>query len=295
MMNWNGKTALVTGASGFVGSTLVRMLRERGATVVPLSRRAEPDAIQADLTDFASLTKALDGRTFDAVFHLAAAGVNPKEPVLSLIHVNAEGTENLLKALESLPVCPIVVAGSWTEYGASQSGVYAEDMMCAPMSAYGVSKLASTLFATSWSVQQRRPLTVLRLFSVYGPGEQEYRLGPAMIKAFREGRAPSIGFPDNTRDFVYVEDVADAFIRAVDLKTSGTILNVGTGIGTSIRAFVDEIRRAMGTAIEPIHGVEQPRPWDVPASQADVRRLEAMLAWKPMTSLEKGIERTLIL
>jgi CDP-4-dehydro-6-deoxyglucose reductase, E1 len=291
---WSGKTVLVTGASGFIGTPLVAELRRLGATVVPLTLPpGDQGSISADITDADALKRGLEGKRFDAVFHLAVAGANPNDPQ-SLFRVNAEGTEHLLAALEALPPCPVVVAGSWTEYGAAPTGTMTEETLCTPQSPYGISKLSSTLTAVAWAKRLGRPLTVLRLFSVYGAGEAAHRLGPTVAAAFKAGQAPRLSSPESERDFVCIDDVVSAFIRAADLKECGRILNVGTGVGTTLRAFVDEIRRRLGSSIEPEWGASVLRPWDVPAVRADIQSLKTVMGWVPEIDVHEGIRRMFV-
>jgi len=287
-MDWNGKRILVTGATGMIGKHLVERLQREGAIVYSLARRAHgTHVVTTDLSDIVATRAALRDMSFDTVFHLAASGVHPGASQPSdVMRVNAGGTENLLAVLEEMPECPVVVAGSWTEYGATADGVMREESVCTPASPYGISKLASTLAARAWSLRTGRPLTILRFFSVIGEGELPSRLGPAVFRALVSGHPPQLVDPASERDFVDVRDVVEALIRAASLRESGVILNVGTGISTSIGDFVATMQRHLGTDISPAINPSTSRPWDVPVSRASTEKLEAALGWKPSITLE---------
>ncbi|MFH2231645.1 MAG: NAD-dependent epimerase/dehydratase family protein [Patescibacteria group bacterium] len=292
-MNWNDKSVLVTGGSGMIGSFLVDRLKELGAKVTSLSRSSDT-SLSVDLNSLADLKSALADKNFDVVYHLASAGVNPKKDQgVDLIKVNVESTRNLLTVLEDLKSCPVITAGSWTEYGVIEGGVVREDYECKPTSPYGESKLECTKLCCEWAKQNNRPLTVLRLFSVYGEGELAQRLGPSVYKALKEGRSPELTNPDFKRDFVYISDVVDAFIKASDLKEPGLILNIGTGKAESLAEFVEIMQSAMGTNIQPIKSNSEARPWDVPVVQADLTKCQNMLNWIPDVSLSEGIGQAL--
>lgn len=292
-MDWKNKNVLVTGGSGWIGSALVQRLKILGANVTSLSRSGRgSEALQADLTSPEDLKRALHGKRFDTVYHLASAGVNPtKDQGIDVMQANVQGTKNLLFVLEQLDPCPIIVAGSWTEYGISPSGIMSEDQVCHPTSPYGKSKLAATELACEWARQNNRPLTVLRLFSVYGEGESAHRLGPNVYTTLMAGRPPELSNPDFKRDFIHISDVVEAFIQAAELAEPGLIVNVGTGRAVSLAEFVEMMQKVMGTNIAPVISQQTARPWDVPVIQADLTINHKVLNWIPKVSLEDGIKR----
>ncbi|HEU0050812.1 MAG TPA: NAD(P)-dependent oxidoreductase [Patescibacteria group bacterium] len=290
---FEGKRFLLTGATGFIGRVLLKRLKENGAFVFSLARGGA-DSIECDLRDPEMTRRAIGAKPFDGVFHLAAAGVTPGRGLNEeSIQWNEEMTVNLLLALEEISPCPVIVAGSWTEYGVLENGIASEEAECHPLSLYGRSKLRSTQAACAWSIRTQRPLTVLRFFSVYGAGEPPHRLGPTIISALQRNEAPNLGLPDQIRDFVYVDDVAEGCIRALALQEPGLLLNVGTGIGTTVRDYSDLIRSEMHSSIAPIWGRGEPRPWDVQAVVARTDRLKEKLGWIPQILPAEGVYRML--
>ncbi|MDO8584388.1 MAG: lipopolysaccharide biosynthesis protein RfbH [bacterium] len=291
----HGKSFLVTGGTGFIGRALTAHLRRGGAHVVSLARHAGDSLDTAvDLTDRLSLERVLAGCSFDGVFHLAAVSVSPEGASDDyLAQTNVKGTENLLAVLQALPVCPVVVAGSWTEYGVSTGPLLREDQKCDPLSHYGRSKLMETLAARTWAEREGRPLTILRFFNVYGPGEAQNRLGPTAMAAYERKEAPELSHPSLTRDFVYIDDVIDGCLRALTVREPGVVLNLGTGKGTCVGDYVATIRSYFDGGWEPSWGTREPRAWDVPRAVADVGRLQQFLHWQPQISVEEGIRRVM--
>jgi nucleoside-diphosphate-sugar epimerase len=288
-MNWQAKRILVTGGSGFIGSALMRRLAAEGAEVVELARTPGRGKRVADLRNLASLQEALAGERFDAVFHLAAAGTGPGVATADVFSVNVLGTDHLLTALRPLETGRIVVAGSWTEYG-SHDERFGEQLACEPRSPYGISKLASTLLSVAWAKAQNRPLTVARLFQVFGPGEAVHRLLPTLVKAACEGAAPALGSPDVVRDLVSVEQAVEGMLRLAELDQVGEVVNVGTGEPISIREIVERVRVASGSLPEPTWGSSAPRPWDVPRAVADVSKLRRLTGWVPDRTMDAFLE-----
>ncbi len=292
---WSGKRVLVTGATGTIGSRLVERLNGEGAIVYPLSRSARGlRAFRVNLANAEEVQGAFRGFEFDAVFHLAAAGVRPDRntTVDELIKSNAEGTMNLLAALEALPECPVVVAGSWTEYGVTSGGTMRENDPCNPNSPYGKSKLASTRAAQEWAKRTGRPLTVFRFFSVCGGSEGENRLGPAVYRALMSDTSPTLSNPDFERDFIHVDDVVDAMMSTHNFRGAGEIMNIGTGVSTSLIEFVQHMQERLDKRhIEPRVEPSEGRPWDVPVSRAAVDRAEMKFGWRTTTTLPELIEK----
>ncbi|MCW1891744.1 MAG: NAD(P)-dependent oxidoreductase [Candidatus Uhrbacteria bacterium] len=294
---------LVTGGSGFLGSVLVRRLVALGANVFVATRgEMSFDRLQSvqgayayhevDLTDAASVHRAFDEIRPTVVFHLAVYGTSPGQHDGEAMHrMNVVGTQYVLAECERHDIRRIVMAGSWAEYGVSErDGLMSEEDACLPCSEYGVSKLASTKVAADWSLRTGRPVTVLRFFSVYGPGEPEHRLVPILLASARSGIPAHLGNPAIMRDFIHVDDVVDAIIRSAErMSDAHEVLNVGTGRGLSIGDLVGIVRGVFPNMPQPVWSNEPCRPWDVPAAIADTSRMQRTCSWRSMKTVEEAI------
>jgi len=283
----SARRALVTGAAGFVGANLVRRLLRDGWEVEPVvspaseAWRLEGLAVaprRADLRE----PEALAGAGADVVFHLAAHGAYSWETDTDRIHAtNVEGTRGLLAAVGDAVV---VHAGSSSEYGRKDHAP-AEDEPAEPDSDYARAKLAATEL-----VHEHGGVT-LRLYSAYGPWEEPNRLVPTLVGHALRGELPPLVAPDTARDFVYVEDVCDAFVRAVDAPR-GAVLNVASGRQTTLREIVAMVREQLGVEVEPDWGTMDNRSWDTSTWVGDATRARELLGWEATTPLADGLRAT---
>lgn len=296
---WFGRRVLVTGGTGFVGSALVRRLVEEGADVTVISSgKTSHDRLatvagkytikQVDLTDSDAVSRAFEEIKPTHVYHCATYGAFPTQrDVNKVFNVNVTGTNNLLAACEQY--CPdvIVTTGSWTEYGSREHGRRMEEQgECLPSSTYGIAKLASTLAARAWSLRTNIPLTVLRLFSVFGEDEPGHRLIPTLFASANSGERVSLGDPSLVRDFIHVEDAVDAYLAVAEHEQEpGRIINIASGSGASIRQVVDSVKRLSTSFPEPQWTEQSKRPWDVPEAVADITRAQKIFNWRPVRSL----------
>jgi UDP-glucose 4-epimerase len=296
---------LVTGAAGFVGAALARRLLAEGHAATLLTGpasdrwrleqlRGEADIVGVDLRD-ADAVEALVARARpELVFHLAAHGAYSWQRSLPrIIETNVTGTANVVEAAVRAGARAIVNAGSSSEYGLKDHAP-SEHELPEPNSAYAVAKAAATLYC-GWVAREReQAVTTLRLYSAYGPWEEPRRLVPALVVRALEGGLPQLADPAIARDFVYVEDVCDAFLLAAERARpgEGAVYNVGSGMQTTLRELVEAARRVFGVAREPAWGAFPARDWDTDVWVADPRRIAAQLGWRARTSIEEGLAAT---
>jgi UDP-glucose 4-epimerase len=304
--------ALVTGGAGFIGSTLVDRLLAEGWKVDVVddlsggslgnlaSARALPDRrFSFHRLDIASpaVVDLITHRRPEIVFHLAAqmdVRVSVARPVFDAT-VNVIGSLNICEGAVAAEVKKVVFAGSGgTLYGAPDEIPTREGSAQHPLSPYGVSKKAVGDYLHYYREVHGLEYTVAALANVYGPRQDPH--GEAGVVAIfsgklLEGQKPTIfGDGSQTRDYVYVDDIVDAFVRSVD-KGGGLVLNIGTGIETSVQQLYDTMAKLTGFKDGAKYA--PPRAGELQRSALDPGRAAIHLGWKPFTSLEEGIARTL--
>lgn len=298
---------LVTGAAGFIGSRLCWRLLDLGMEVHGLDNlsRGSAERIriledagmifhEADVRNWAMMHEILHRVKPDAIIHLAAL-ISVEESVRMpglYMEVNAEGTRNLVNAANSAGVGRFIYASSAAVYGNPSRLPITEDHPANPLSPYGLSKLMGERYVVS-GFAGRGKSVILRIFNVYGPGQNPEYAG--VITRFMERLSrgePPIIFGDGcqVRDFIHVDDVVEAFIRSLDAPLEKTIIvNVGSGRPVKIIDLARMMIRLYGLDIEPIHA--PPRPGDVRESYADISMARRLLGWSPRISLEEGLRR----
>jgi UDP-glucose 4-epimerase len=302
---------LVTGGAGFIGSGLVDALVARGDVVTVLDdlstgRRsnleealaAGAELVEGDIRDGAAVAAAFDRARPRAVFHLAAqidVRRSVAEPRFDL-DVNVGGTIAMLEAARAAGVERFVLASTGGAIYGEGEGLglpLAESAECRPNAQYGQSKFAAEGYVGLYQRLHGVPAVSLRLANVYGPRQDplgEAGVAAIFAGALIDGRAPTVfGDGRQTRDYVYVGDVVDAFLAAAASPASG-VFNVGTGIETDVLELGRAIAAACGTEFEPEHA--PPRLGEVRRIAIDPARAARELGWEPRTSFAEGIAGT---
>lgn len=301
--------ALVTGGAGFIGSAVVDLLVDGGNEVYvvddlssgKLGNLAEARAggrIHFHRFDLRTpgLREILTQARPEVVFHLAAQPAVPgsvSDPVFDA-QVNVIGLLNLLEGCVATGVRKVVFASSGgTIYGPQKKVPVKETARGTPASPYGITKRASEDYLRFYRSHHGLDFTSLALANVYGPRQDPH--GEAGVVAiFTEkllrGEPPTIfGTGEFTRDYVYVDDVAAAFVIAAD-RGSGETVNIGTGVETSVNELFGLLAEAAGYEGEPEHGPE--RAGDLPRSALDPSKAAELLHWFPEYTLEDGVKET---
>jgi dolichol-phosphate mannosyltransferase len=293
--------ALVTGAGGFVGANLVRHLLARGDEPVAILRPG-PDSwrlegIAADArVEFVDLTRPEDVVRLvarvrpDVIFNLAAHGAYSWQTDLDeMLAVNVRATETLLEAARHVDA-RFIQAGSSSEYGLSERATTELDRV-KPNSHYAITKVAATHLCRLAAAQHGQHAVTLRLYSVYGPWEEPGRLMPTLVERALDGTYPPLVAPETARDFVWIEDVCDAFVRAAvtDLVDRGAVLNVASGAQMTLRGLADLVRSLFEIEGDPVWGSMPARSWDTSVWVGDPSAAAAVLGWTATTPLEQGL------
>jgi nucleoside-diphosphate-sugar epimerase len=307
-MQRSGRSVLVTGGAGFIGSSLVRRLLETGYSVRVLDNFAtglrdnlvdvasEVDLVEGDIQSYERVHNAVRG--CEIVFHLAALCSVPRsiQDPLTTNAVNVIGTLNVLLAARDEQVRRVVFSSSSSIYGANAELPNREDQPTLPIAPYAVAKLAAEGYCRAFSNVYEIETVALRYFNVFGPRQdpasQYAAVIPKFITAFLDGEQPTIhGNGEQSRDFTYVDNAVDANLLAVAApEASGRIFNIACGEGHTLNFLASEIRRLTNATIEPIHG--PPRPGDIPHSLADVTAAREVLGYEPKVDLIEGLRRT---
>ena len=299
------KRILLTGGSGFVGVNLALRLIAEGHDVHlllrpdhkpwRLARLDRSSFVSADLSDAGSVSTALHEIRPDWVFHLAAHGAYPSQTSWDqMLRANVVGTANLVEASLDAGVESFVNTGSSSEYGFKDHAPR-EDETIEPNSDYAITKATATLYCGFMARTHGARIRTLRLYSVYGPWEEPTRLIPTLIVNGLRDRLPPLANPSVARDFVYIDDVCDAYLAvAEDARADvDAVFNVGTGVQTDLETVVELARRLLGIAPEPEWGSMPDRSWDTTSWVADNRKIKEQVGWTPRHSLESGLTATI--
>ena len=304
--------ALVTGGAGFIGSNLVERLLADGHDVDvvddlssgSLGNLSEARAQRNNRMTFqrldvrsAAVTELIAHRKPEVVFHLAAQAsvtVSVAKPTFDA-EVNILGSLNVIEGALSAGTRKVVFAGSGgTLYGVPESIPTREGHPQHPESPYGVAKKAVGDYLHYYRAVHGLEYTVLALANVYGPRQDPHgEAGVVAIftsKLLANERPTIFGDGEQTRDFVYVDDVCDAFVRAAD-KGGGLIVNIGTGAETSVQHLFDAMARV--TAFPDPARYAAPRAGELRRSALDPGRAGIHLGWEPWTDLDAGLARTI--
>lgn len=288
----SGARVLVTGGRGFIGAALVRRLQSMGTEVISLGRSVAENqgetAVICDLVEHSQVQQVLADIKPDIVFHLASHVVGARDPglVLSTFHNNATATVNLLSCALDQGCERVVLTGSLEEPQGDSTGAI-------PSSPYAAAKLAATAYGRMYAELFNLVVVNLRLFMVYGPGQlDERKLVPYVIKALLNGRVPDLGTGVRLVDWVYIEDVVDAYVRAAAIDCADAPIDIGSGVLTSVGGVVQEIFRLMGASAPPALGTQPDRAMEQ-ERRADLAATKARLGWTPQWSLERGLQATI--
>jgi dTDP-glucose 4,6-dehydratase len=311
--SWLGRSVLVTGAGGFIGSHLAEALVRAGASVRAFVRytsrgdygwleAADPDVVReleifrGDLANPEAVSGAITGR--DVVFHLGAlipipySYRHPRE----FVTANVNGTLNVLEAARRTEVERIVHTSTSEVYGTAQEIPIAEEHPLHPQSPYAATKVAADQLGLSYQRSFGTPVAIVRPFNTYGPRQSARAVIPTIVTQALSRETIELGATDTTRDFLYVGDTVAGMMRCGRADgVEGEVINLGTGVEVSIAQVVQRVLRLLQRDVPVSFGDERLRPPDSEVERlvADVAKAKALLGWTPETDLDQGLQRTI--
>ena len=311
MSDWSGRTVFVTGADGFVGSHLAERLVELGAATRALVLynstqswgwlddspvRDEIEIVLGDVRDPETLRAPMVGA--DAVFHLAALIAIPYSysAPRSYVQTNVLGTLNVLEEARRASVGHVVHTSTSEVYGTALRVPIDEGHPLQAQSPYAATKIAADKLAESYHRSFELPVTTVRPFNTFGPRQSARAIIPTVVTQALAGSAITIGNVTPTRDFTFVADTVEGFIRAGASGAGvGQTVNLGNGKEIAIRDLVLEIADLVGVEAEVTIDEARLRPEasEVERLCADATRASELLGWEPQVSLRDGLLRTI--
>ena len=312
---WHGRRVFVTGATGIVGSWLVKALIAQGAIVIALVHDADSQSefyrsqdyrrtsiVNGSLEDFWTLERAINGHEIETVFHLGAqtlVGTANRFP-LATFEANIRGTYNLLEVcrLHSALVKQIVIASSDKAYGDQPVLPYTEDNPLQGLHPYDVSKSCADLIAQSYHHTYRLPVTIARCGNIFGGGDLNWsRIVPGTVRSLLRGERPIIRSNGKfVRDYIYVKDVVRAYLQLAecleDEFVRGEAFNFSNEQPVTVLELVAKIQRLMDSDhIEP--EIRNTAWGEIPDQHLSSAKARGVLGWKPQYDIETGLKETI--
>lgn len=278
---------LITGGSGFIGSSLLRALKGHEITVLDaIHPKGNAAFVRADITKQEEVNDVCRG--FDAIIHLAAKSTPRETDVHSFYDINVKGTLNMLEAARKNDVGKFIFASTSHVYGSAPSPQH-ESQPCFPNSFYGASKLACESMCLVYSNMHGIKVSLPRFFTVYGPEGRKDMAVLTFIENINSGKGITVyGEGRIKKDFVHVNDAADAVKLMLESKTTGP-LNIGSGKAIELNYLIKLIEAEIGKKAVVIHVPMQ--KWDAD-SHADITKATKELKWQPRIAIEQGIKET---
>ncbi len=312
-MKLKNKSVLVTGAGGFVGSHLTEKLASSGCSVrafvrynsrndwgmieaIPQKTADRIEIVAGDLRDSEAVRLAT--KDVDVVFHLGAliaipySYYHPRET----IETNIMGTLNVLNAAKDAGVEKVVHTSTSEVYGTAQYVPIDEKHPLQGQSPYSASKIGADKIAESYFRSFGLPVGVIRPFNTYGPRQSARAVIPNIIIQAQKEKKVSLGSLHPTRDYTYVKDLADAFVKFAESdKTPGKVVNVGSNFEISIGELAEKIIKLMGKKTEIVQEKQRIRPQDSEVERlwCDNSQAKKLLGWRPETTLDAGLAETI--
>ncbi len=312
-MDWTKKKVLVTGAGGFIGSHLVEKLVKLGVDVRALVRynsrndyglieilpnkiKTKITVVTGDLRDPETIREVVKDR--DIIFHLGAlidipySYVHPRE----VVQTNIMGTLNILTAAKDMNIERIIHTSTSEVYGTAQYSPIDEKHPLQGQSPYSATKIAADKLAESFYCSFNLPITTIRPFNTYGPRQSARAIIPTIITQMLTKKEIFLGSLYPTRDFTYVSDTVESFIKAAQVhKSIGEVINIGSNFEISIESLVRKISSLIGKKLKITFDKKRIRPKksEVGRLIANNSKAKELVNWSPKVTIDEGLKKTI--
>jgi UDP-glucose 4-epimerase len=281
------RRVMVAGASGFLGAPLVAALRRTGAEVVPVSRTSRgSDWYAADMGDFEQVGALFRATRPEIVYHLVSESRGDRDPsvIQASLRNDVLASVNLYQAAHEFGAERVIATGSLEEPRGEADGA-------TPGTPYAAAKYTSSIYARMFRSTYGVKIALLRPYMTYGPGQKPYKVVPATIRALLRGETAKLGSGTRAVDWVYVDDVIEAFVAAATADDIfGATIDLGAGVGVTIRDCMLLLAGLIGPEARLEFGAVPDRG---EVRIADTRLAADRLGWTARTSLREGLVRTI--
>ena len=302
----SSKRVLITGGAGFVGSNLVKKMLHDGHEVHAILKNstnkwrlddvlAYTQVHDVDLADKGGLETLVKSIRPEYIYHLATRGSysfqNNSDDIFG---TNIVGTWNLLQATSKINYDLFVNVGSSSEYGFKDKAMHENDVLV-PNSFYSATKASQSILCQQFAKGLDLPVVTMRLFSAFGPLEQDTRLIPTLISRALKNEDIQLSSPSSVRDFIYIDDAVRMLASIGNFPTGlwkGEIFNVGTGVQTSLKEVVQLVLEMTKSSSNCLWGEFEAKQWDTNVWVADVSKIKRVFDFSPI-SLREGLEKTI--
>lgn len=291
------KKILIAGGTGFIGYHLAKKLKKFGYKITSLSL-TKPKKIRkikgvkyilCDVYSYNKLKKKIN-KHFDYIINLSGHVDHKNRTKVFKSH--EQGLKNLVNLFKNKRIKHFIQIGSSAEYGKSNIA-NKESFKCKPLSVYGLAKLNATKYSISAFNAFKFPITVLRLYQAYGPYQDNNRLIPIVINSCKKNIIFNCSSGNQFRDYVYIDDVVDFILKILNNPaTYGKILNLGSGKKQKIKNIILKIQKFFQSG-KPNFGVIKLRKDEPKYSYPDLSKVKSLIKWKPKTSFDEGLKKTI--